>query len=151
MPRAQLKIYLGELNGGTVPNLDKDPSRSDINKVLLDSAATGISFYDEHFWWVAKQVMKHDADRIIMHVDIPTLNRFSANAQSLFLAAANVPESLSLEEKMAIIVCPDPSLGNSLPTVELTIMEWIAIGKWLDYEIPTKYRFSQFFEKISLI
>ena len=96
MPRAQLKIYLGELNGGTVPNLDKDPSRSDINKVLLDSAATGISFYDEHFWWVAKQVMKHDADRIIMHVDIPTLNRFSANAQSLFLAAANVPESLSL-------------------------------------------------------
>ena len=85
--------------------------------------------------------MKHDADRIIMHVDMP-------NLQSLFLAAANVPKSLSLKKKMAIIVCPDPyvdaglSSRNSLPTVEPTIMERIAIGKWLDYEIPTEYHFS---------
>ena len=149
MTDVQLKIYLRELNGGIVPNLGKDLSRSDIIQKLLDIAATGTSFYYKHFWWVAKQVLKHEADRLIMHVDMPTLNRISANVQSVFLAAINVPESLSLEEKMAIIVCPDPygdvgqSLSNSLPTVEPTITEWIVIGKWLGYEIPRKYRFSQ--------
>jgi hypothetical protein len=149
MTDAQLKIYLRELNRGTLPNLGKTPSRGDIIKVLLDHAAKGMSFYDEHQWWVAKQVMKRDEDRIIMHVDIPTLNRFSTNLKSLFLTAANVPESLTPEEKMAIIVCPDPyadvgpSLYNSISKIDPTITEWIAIGKWLDYEIPTKYRFLQ--------
>jgi hypothetical protein len=146
---AQLMIYLRELNGGIVPNLGKNPSRSDIIKLSLDSAASGMSFYDEHYCWVAKQVIKHDVDRITMHVDTPTLNRFSNNVQSLFFAAANVPDSLSLEDKIAITVCPDPyldvgkPLSNSLSKTEITIMEWIAIGKWLNYEIPTNYRFSE--------
>ena len=28
-------------------------------------------------------------------------------------------------------------------TTEPTIMEWIAFGKWLGYDIPTKHRFQQ--------
>jgi hypothetical protein len=90
MTDAQLKIYLRELNRGTLPNLGENPSRGDIIKVLLDHLAKRMSYYDEYQWWVAKQVMKRDEDRIIMHVDIPTLNRFSTNHKSLFLTAANV-------------------------------------------------------------
>ena len=96
LTNAQLIIYLRELNGGIVPNLGKNPSRSEIIKSLLDSAATGMSHYDEHHWWVAKQVIRHDADRFIMQVDTPTLARFSENLQAIFFAAANVPDSLSV-------------------------------------------------------
>ena len=107
-----------------------------------------MSHCDEHHWWVAKQVIRHDADRFIMQVDTPTLARFSDNLQAIFFAAANVPDSLSVKDKMEITVCPDPYLDvgqaliNSFVKTDITIMEWINIGKWLGYEIPTKYRFS---------
>ena len=76
--------------------------------MLLDHAAKGMSAYDEHEWWVAKQVLKHDVDKLIMHVDLSTFSQCGTNFQSIFLSAAQVPDSLATEERMAIVVCPDP-------------------------------------------
>ena len=55
---AQLKVYILELNGGIIPNLGNNPTRSDIIQQVLDIAATSMSYYDEHFWLVAKHVLK---------------------------------------------------------------------------------------------
>jgi hypothetical protein len=74
MTDEQLKIHLREMNGGIIPNLGRNPSRVETINALLDDAAKGMSFYDEQNWWVAKQVWKHDADKVIMHADLSTLS-----------------------------------------------------------------------------
>ena len=45
---AQLKIYLRELHEGMIPELGKNPTRSDIIKILLDLAANEMSLYSDH-------------------------------------------------------------------------------------------------------
>ena len=91
-----------------VPYLGKNRSRAEIITVLLVYAAKGMACYDEHEWWVAKQVMKHDTDALIMHVDIESLGQCGTAFKSMFLTAAQVPDSLSLGDRLAIVVCPDP-------------------------------------------
>ena len=115
------------------------------------TAGLGMSHYDEHEWWVAKQVIKYDSDKLNMPVDIESLKPCGTAFQSMFLTAAQVPDSISLEHRLAIVVCSypypkvGPSLLTSLDTTEPTIMEWIAFGKWLGYDIPPNIVYSRIF------
>ena len=136
---AQLKTYIRELNGGNIPNMGTNPTRSEIIQQLLDIAATSMSYYGEHYWLVAKNVLKRKTDKLTMHVDIMTLKQVRAAIQSCFLTATNVPDDLSLEDKLSIVVCPEPyvdvgpSISRSLAAVDPTVKEWISIGKWMGY------------------
>ena len=53
---AQPKTYIRELNGGNIPNMGTNPTRSEIIQQLMGIAATNMS-YDEHYWLVAKNVL----------------------------------------------------------------------------------------------
>ena len=61
---AQLMTYIRELNGGNLPNMGTNPTRSATIQQLLDIAATHMSYYDEHYWLVAKYILKRNADKI---------------------------------------------------------------------------------------
>ena len=103
---AQLMSYIRELNGGNIPNMGTNPTRSAIIQQLLDTAATNMSYYNEHFWLVTKHILKRNADKITMYVDIMSLKQVRDAIQSCFLTATNVPDDLSVEDQLGIVVCP---------------------------------------------
>ena len=131
----QLLKLLGEVAGGdSVVRMGADPTEKVITNAILNYAAKQMVHFSEDHWLATKQVAAKDWESITMMVDMDTLTKCRKEIQNAFLNAAHVPTSLTLAQRLYILLSDEPTedigteLQLELEAADPTILELIQIG-----------------------